>query len=158
MIHWEFSLSLKFEHSIKLLMYKIESILENEMHKIIWDLKVWTDPLILPRRLDLEVINNIKETKRKIYIYIYIYIYRERERENLPSCRLYLPRATPWKSKKAKKWISIYTLPVNKKKKSKTKLWNMRLKLISARIKKVQITVLLRSARLLKLYRRPEET
>ena len=43
-------------------MHKVESILENEMHKILWDFEIETDPLILARRLDL-VTNNKKKRK-----------------------------------------------------------------------------------------------
>ena len=42
-------------------MHKPESILENEMHKILWDFEIQIDHLILARRPDLVIINNKKK-------------------------------------------------------------------------------------------------
>ena len=38
-------------------MHKPESILENEMHKILWDFEIQTDHLISARWPDLEIID-----------------------------------------------------------------------------------------------------
>ena len=57
MIHWELCKRLKFDHTIKWYMHKPESLLENEMHKILWDFDIQTDPFIQARRSDLVVIN-----------------------------------------------------------------------------------------------------
>ena len=45
-------------------MYKPESLLENETHKLLWDFEIQTDHLILTRRPDLE---RVKKKKKKIY-------------------------------------------------------------------------------------------
>ena len=44
-------------------MHKAESVLENERHKILLDLDVQVDNLILTRRIDLDLINK----KKRIY-------------------------------------------------------------------------------------------
>ena len=41
-------------------MYTTESILENEMHEILENFVIQTDPIIPARRPDLELINMIK--------------------------------------------------------------------------------------------------
>ena len=41
-------------------MHKLESVLENEMHKILIDFEIQTDHLILTSRPDLEIINKKK--------------------------------------------------------------------------------------------------
>ena len=48
-------------------MYNPESILENEMHKILWDFEIQTDHLISARRSDLGIV-----------------------KKNMPNCGLYL--------------------------------------------------------------------
>ena len=40
---------------------KPESVLENEMQKILWDFEIQTDHLIPARRPDLVITNNIKK-------------------------------------------------------------------------------------------------
>ena len=42
-------------------MHNPESVLENETHKLFWDFEIQTDHLILPRGLDLIIINKKKE-------------------------------------------------------------------------------------------------
>ena len=42
-------------------MYTSDSILENEMHKILWDFEMQTDHQILARRPDLVRINKKKD-------------------------------------------------------------------------------------------------
>ena len=46
-------------------MYKSESVLENEMHKILRDFKIQTHPLILTRRPDLKIINKKRKKKKR---------------------------------------------------------------------------------------------
>ena len=54
---------------------KLESILENEMHSILWDFEIQMDHLKSARNADLVIIiKNEREIKTYIYIYIYIYI------------------------------------------------------------------------------------
>ena len=43
-------------------MYKPKSVLENEMHQILWDFEIQTDHLILTRIPDLGVINKRRRT------------------------------------------------------------------------------------------------
>ena len=45
---------LKFDHTIKWYMPKLESVQENETDEIFWDFEIQTDYLIPARRLDLE--------------------------------------------------------------------------------------------------------
>ena len=46
-------------------MNNLESILENETHKLLWDVDIQTDHLISTRQPDLEIINNYKKKKKK---------------------------------------------------------------------------------------------
>ena len=43
-IHSELSKKLKFEHTTKWYIHKPESVLENKMHKMLWDFEVPSDP------------------------------------------------------------------------------------------------------------------
>ena len=60
-IHWELCKKLKFDHTYKWYMHRLESVLENVTHKILWDFVIQTDHLMLTRRLDLMIINTKKE-------------------------------------------------------------------------------------------------
>ena len=42
-------------------MHNLESVLENETHKILWDYKIQTDHLISARRPDLVIVNKKRE-------------------------------------------------------------------------------------------------
>ena len=55
-IHWELCKKLKFDHMNKSCMHNPEPVLENEMHKILGDLKMQTDHLISARRPDLVIV------------------------------------------------------------------------------------------------------
>ena len=46
-------------------MHNSEYILENETHKLLWDLEIQTDNLISGRRLDLVIITKKKKKKKK---------------------------------------------------------------------------------------------
>ena len=61
MIHWELHKKLIFDHFTKWYMHKPESVLENEMHKILWDFEIQIDHLILARRPDLVIVKKKKE-------------------------------------------------------------------------------------------------
>ena len=61
-IHWELCKELKIDYTAK--WYKLESILENETHKILWDFEIQTDYLNLARRLDLLAIKKKHKTKQ----------------------------------------------------------------------------------------------
>ena len=56
-ISWEWSKRLKFDLTIKWCIRKSEAILENEIHKILWDFEKQTDHLIPTRKLDQVLIN-----------------------------------------------------------------------------------------------------
>ena len=65
MIHWELCKKLKFDHTAKWYLHKLESFLENETHENIWDFEIQTDYLILVRRQDLVLINKKKKKINK---------------------------------------------------------------------------------------------
>ena len=44
-IHWELNKKFRFDHSNKQYMHHPKSILENEMHKVLWDFEIQTDYL-----------------------------------------------------------------------------------------------------------------
>ena len=52
MIHSEMCKEFKFDHMNKRYMHNVESVLENEMHNVLWDVDIRTDNLILARRRD----------------------------------------------------------------------------------------------------------
>ena len=54
----------KFYHTNKWYMYDPESVLENKMHKILWDFETQTDRLISARRQDRVIVNKKKKKKR----------------------------------------------------------------------------------------------
>ena len=47
--------------TIQMILHKLESILENETHKILWNFEIQTDHLISARRPDLVLVNNKKK-------------------------------------------------------------------------------------------------
>ena len=54
---WKLCKRLKFEDSSKWCVHKLESALENETLKILWDFEVQTDLLIPARRPDVTLVN-----------------------------------------------------------------------------------------------------
>ena len=50
---WKLCKKLTFHHTNKWYMHKPESVLENETHKILWDLALQTDRLVPARKPDL---------------------------------------------------------------------------------------------------------
>ena len=60
-IHWELYKNFNFDHVNKWYMRNPESILENEMHKILWNFEIQTDHLISARRPDLVIVKNKKK-------------------------------------------------------------------------------------------------
>ena len=64
-IHLELSKKLKFDHTNKWYIHNSESVLENEMHKLLWDFEIQTDPLISARRPDLLIVKRKKRKKKK---------------------------------------------------------------------------------------------
>ena len=61
LIHWELCKKFKFDHTNKWYMHNPGSVLENEMHKLLWDFDIQTDPLISARQMDQIIIK--KKTK-----------------------------------------------------------------------------------------------
>ena len=51
----------KFDHTTKWYKHKLEFVLENEMHKVLWDFEIQTDHLIPGRRPDLIIIKDKRE-------------------------------------------------------------------------------------------------
>ena len=65
-IHWEMGKNFKFDHTNKWYMHNPASVLENDMHKLLWDFDIQTDHLIKARQPDLIIINNEKKRTCKI--------------------------------------------------------------------------------------------
>ena len=61
MIHWELCKKLKFDPTNKWYLHNPESVLENKMHKILWDLEIQTDRLTSARRPDLVIVHELKK-------------------------------------------------------------------------------------------------
>ena len=62
-IHWKLWKEFKFEHMNEWYTHNPESVLENEAHKILWNIEIQTDHFISARRPDLVIVN--KKRKRK---------------------------------------------------------------------------------------------
>ena len=60
-IYKELCKKFKFDDTNKWYMHNPESVLENEMRKVLWDFEIETDHLILARRPDLVIINTKRE-------------------------------------------------------------------------------------------------
>ena len=60
-IHFELCKRLNFDYTAEWYIHKPESVLENEIHKILWDFEIQTDHLIQARKPDLMLINEKKE-------------------------------------------------------------------------------------------------
>ena len=64
-IHWEMCKKFKFDHTNNWYMHNPAPVLENDTHKLLWDINMQTDNLIPARRQDLTIIN--KKKRKKIY-------------------------------------------------------------------------------------------
>ena len=64
MIHRELCDKFKFDHTNKWYNYKPKYILENEIHKLLWDFEIQTDHLISARQPNLIIINRKKRICR----------------------------------------------------------------------------------------------
>ena len=60
-IHCELCKRLNIDHNTKWYIYKPESVLENETHKILWDFEIQTNHLILARKPDQILMNTKKK-------------------------------------------------------------------------------------------------
>ena len=63
-VHWEMCWKFQFDHTNKWYMHNPAPVLENTMHKLLWDFNIQTDHLIPARRPDPIKIN--KKKKKKI--------------------------------------------------------------------------------------------
>ena len=61
-IHWEMCKKFKFDHTNKWYTHNSAPVLENDLHKLLWDFNIQTDHLIPARRPDLIKINKNKRT------------------------------------------------------------------------------------------------
>ena len=64
--HWEMCKKFKFDHTNKWYMHNPASVIENDIHKLLWDFDIHTDHPISVRRPDLIIINQKKKTICKI--------------------------------------------------------------------------------------------
>ena len=64
-IHWEMCKKLKFDHANIWYMHNPAPVLENDMHKLLWDFDIQTEPLISAKRPDLIIINNNNNNKKR---------------------------------------------------------------------------------------------
>ena len=64
-IHWEMCKKFKFDHANKWYMHNPAPVLENDMHKLLWDFDIQTDPLVSARGPDLIIINNNKKKNQQ---------------------------------------------------------------------------------------------
>ena len=55
---------MKFDHTNKGYMHNLESVLENETHKHLWDFEIKTDHLMSARQPDLVIININNNNKK----------------------------------------------------------------------------------------------
>ena len=65
-IHREMCKKFKFDHTNKWYMHNTAPVLENDIHKLLWDFDIHTDHLISARRPDLIIINKKKKRICKI--------------------------------------------------------------------------------------------
>ena len=56
-IHWELCKKFTFDHTNKWYMHNPAPLLENDIHKLLWDFKIQTDHLISARRPDQIIMN-----------------------------------------------------------------------------------------------------
>ena len=64
-IHWEMCKKFKFDYTNKWYMHNPAPVLENDTHKLQWDVDIQTDHLISAWRSDLTLINKIKSECEK---------------------------------------------------------------------------------------------
>ena len=89
---------MKFDHTTKRCLRKLESVLVNDTRKILWDFEKQTDYQIPTRRLDQEIINKKRKKKEKKICCI---------------VDLAIPANYKMRIKESEKEKSTRTLPVN---------------------------------------------
>ena len=60
-VHWGMCRKFQFDHTNNWYMNNPVPVLENNLHKLLWDFNIQTDHLIPARRLDLIIINKKKK-------------------------------------------------------------------------------------------------
>ena len=64
-IHWKLCKKFKFDHTNKWYMHNPESVLENEMQRVLWNFKIQMDHLISARRPDQVIVYSYTHTHKK---------------------------------------------------------------------------------------------
>ena len=82
LIPWEICKKFIFDHTNKWYMLNLESIWENETHKLLWDFEIQTNHLISARRPHLAIINNKKERTFRIVDFAVTADHRVKLKEN----------------------------------------------------------------------------
>ena len=62
-IYWKLCKKFEFDHPRKWYMYNLESVVENEMLKLLWDFEIQMDHLISARWLDLGIVYKKKKNE-----------------------------------------------------------------------------------------------
>ena len=148
-VHWEMCRKFHFDHTNKWYMHNPAPVLEKDSHKLPWDFNIQTDHLIPARRPDLIIINKKKKRICKIFNFA------------VPAdLRINLKE-----SEKKDKYLDLA--------RESKKLWNMKVTIVpivigalgkitkglikgledvevGGRVETIQITVLLRTARILR--------
>ena len=132
-IHWELCKRSKFDHADKWCMHKPESVQKNETHGILWDAEIQTEHSILARRPDLVLIRMKKSSCHQKTIE---WKKNKQKRNNKKITWIFPEMKKLWNMKV----IVLGTLPKSMEKRL------VKLE-IRGRIKTIQITALLRSAK-----------
>ena len=100
---------LKFDHTLKWYRHKLESVLKNERHKILWDFVTQPNHLIPAKRSDIVIINKKKKKKKK------------EKKDNLQNSGLWRPGEQQNENKRKRKERQVLDLAKKLK-----RLWNMK--------------------------------
>ena len=148
MIHWELFQNFRFYHTNKWYRHNPESILENEMHKILWEFEIQMDHLILARRPDWGIVHKKKRTCQIMDFTISAY-HRVKLKESEKRDK-YLDLARElkklWNMKVTVKPIIIGTLGTV----TKGQVQGLKDSEMRGRVENIQTTALLRLAKILK--------
>ena len=64
-IHWSLRKKFKFDHTNICYMYHLESVLEKEILRLLWNFEIQMDHLISARQPDLLIVNQKKKKRKK---------------------------------------------------------------------------------------------
>ena len=147
-IHWEMCKKFRFDHTNKWYMHNPAAVLENDTHKLIWDFNIHADHLTSARRSDLIIINKKKRTCKIVNFAVpagYKIKLKEREKKDK-----YLDLARELKNQ----WIMQVTIiPIVSGAfgiVTKGLLKGLEDLKVGGRVETIQITTLLRTARILR--------